>query len=126
MKDLELDQTIREALLAEDNEWLNDMDPAIHESIIEVFQGKSRWLAFYGFGITLAFLAIAVFSAWKFFQTEETRELIGWATAFLFCASSIGMIKIWYFIEMSKNSVAREIKRFELQLARVTSQIDNH
>ena len=124
MKELELDQTIREALLAENNEWSKDLDPAIHESIIEVFQGKNRWVAFYGFAVTLAFLGVAMLSAWKFFHTQETRELIAWATTFLFCATSIGMIKIWYFIEMGKNSVAREIKRFELQLARVSSQMD--
>ena len=125
MKDFEVDQTIREALLAENDEWLNDLDPAMHETIIELFRGKNWWLAAYGFFITLLLLVVAVFSAWNFFQAESTRELVGWATGFLFCATSIGMIKIWYFIEMGKNSVTREIKRFELQLARVASQIDN-
>ena len=125
MKDFELDQTIREALVAENDEWLNDLDPAIHESIIEVFKGKSWWVATYAFFVMLALTALAAFSAWKFFHAEATRELVGWATGFLFCATSIGMIKIWYFIEMGKNSVTREIKRFELQLARVTSQLDH-
>lgn len=125
MKDFEIDQTIREALVAENDEWLNDLDPAIHESIIEVFKGKTWWVATYAFFVMLALTALAAFSAWNFFHAEATRELVGWATGFLFCATSIGMIKIWYFIEMGKNSVTREIKRFELQLARVTSQIEN-
>ncbi len=125
MKDFEIDQTIREALVAENDEWLNDLDPAIHESIIEVFKGKTWWVATYAFFVMLALTVLAAFSAWNFFHAEATRELVGWATGFLFCATSIGMIKIWYFIEMGKNSVTREIKRFELQLARVTSQIEN-
>lgn len=125
MKDIELDQTIREALLAENDEWLDDLDPAMHETIIELFKGKSWWLATYAFFVMLALTAVAAISVWNFFHAETTRQLVGWATGFLFCATSVGMIKIWYFIEMGKNSVTREIKRFELQLARVTSQIEN-
>ena len=125
MKDRDLENTIREALTAEQNEWANEIDPGMHEMIIEVFQGKSRWFATLGFIITLVFLGIAVFSLSRFFQAESTRELVAWATTFMFCATTISMVKIWYWMEMSKNAVTREIKRFELQLARVTKQLDD-
>jgi len=124
MKDLDLDETIRDALTAEKDEWIGEMDVDHYEMVIEVFRGKSRWFAKMGFVIILGLLAGAVFSVFRFSQVESTRDLIGWATAFLFCATSIGLIKIWYWMEMSKNSVAREIKRFELQLARITNEMN--
>jgi hypothetical protein len=118
-----LDQSILAALNAEDAGFEELDEQSIHEALVGVFVGKSRWLAALGFVMTLIFLAIAVFSAIRFFQVESTKELIAWATAFLFCVSSVAMLKIWYWLQMSQNAVTREIKRFELQLARLQSQL---
>ena len=46
-----------------------------------------------------------------------------WAAACIVCVSAVSMLKIWYFLEMNKNAVTREIKRLELQIARLAGRI---
>jgi len=122
----ELDDSIREALTAEGDEWMEEYDEqSIHEMLVGVFQGTARWMAALGFVSSLVFLVLAAVCAVQFFrtETESTRELIGWATGFLFCSMSIGMMKIWFFLQMNQNSLTREIKRFELQMARLAKRL---
>ncbi|MEM7314226.1 MAG: DUF6768 family protein [Planctomycetota bacterium] len=118
-----LDQSILAALHAEDAGFEDLDEQSLHEQLVGVFVGKSRWFATLGFVMTFVFLGLAVFSAVRFFQVDSTKELIAWATAFLFCISSIAMLKIWYWLQMNQNAVTREIKRFELQLARLQSRM---
>jgi hypothetical protein len=33
------------------------------------------------------------------------------------------MMKIWYWLELNKNAVTREIKRLELQVARLSARM---
>ena len=39
------------------------------------------------------------------------------------CFSAIAGMKVWYWLELNKNAVTREIKRLELQIARLASRI---
>lgn len=118
-----LDQSIMDALNAEDLRFEDFDEQSLHEALVEVFVGKSRWVAALGFFITLIFLGLGALSAYRFFQVDSTREMIAWATAFLFCGTTIAMLKVWYWLQMSQNAVTREIKRFELQLARLTMRM---
>ena len=122
----DIDRTIRDALRADDDEWMKDFEePSVHEMLVGVFQGKTRWLAALGFVFTLIFLGLAIFCAVQFFQAETTRAMIAWATGFLFCSLSVSMMKIWYWLQMTRNIMTREIKRFELQLVRLSGRLDD-
>ncbi len=66
-----------------------------------------------------------IFSAVEFFRADTTQQMIAWATGFVFCSISVAMLKIWYWLQMMQNSMTREIKRFELQLARLTGRLDH-
>ena len=43
--------------------------------------------------------------------------MIGWATGFLSLFLWVVMMKIWFWLELLRNSVTREVKRLELQVA---------
>ena len=120
----DLDRKIREALGAEDADMLEKYgEQSIHEMLIDSFRGKSRWLVVMTFAATLVFLALTVFSAVQFFRAASDRQMIVWAVAVAFGLLSIGMIKIWYWMELNKNALTREIKRVELQIARLAARL---
>jgi uncharacterized membrane protein YciS (DUF1049 family) len=49
--------------------------------------------------------------------------MIGWATGFVWCALFIMMVKIWYWLDLNRNAVTREIKRLELQVAQLSRRV---
>lgn len=121
----ELDKKIREALQGEDAEWIKQFDeePSIFEMLLETFCGRRRWLIFLTLVIILVFFALAIFCAVRFFNAIETREMIMWAGASIFFISGVSMMKVWYWMELNKNALTREIKRLELQIARLANRI---
>jgi K+ transporter len=120
----ELDTKIRAALAAEESALLQSFaEPSLPEQIVETFRGRNRWLVVMAFVLTAAFVGFAVFTAISFFYAESTKTTIGWASGFGLCLITIAMMKIWYWIELSKNNVLREVKRMELQVARLASQL---
>ena len=92
--------------------------------VVDSFRGKSRWLVTLVYFSIILYTCFVIFAAVRFFQTEQTREMVAWAAAFFVGVFGIGMAKIWYWMELNKNAVTREIKRFELQLARLSSRIE--
>ncbi len=125
MKDL--NEKIREAIRSEDPDLLEGIDeePSIFELLFDTMRGRHRWLNLLGAIITLVFLGLAVFCAVQFFSTDEVRDLLMWATGFIFCALAVSMMKVWYWLEIQRNSLTREIKRLELQIARLAGKLKN-
>ena len=121
----ELDKKIQEALRAEDAELFKDYaeEPSVFEMLMETCRGRHRWLNILGAFWTLVFLVLGIVAAVKFFSAEGTRDIVMWAAACIVCVSAVSMLKIWYFLDMNKNAVTREIKRLELQIARLAARI---
>ena len=123
----DLDKKIREALSAQDAELFEEFggEQGIFELIGDTFRGKRRWLVVLGYVYSIVFLVLAVITAVQFFKVDpdNTRDLILWAMGFMFCTIPLTMLKMWYFMEMNKNSVTREVKRLELQIARLAKRL---
>ena len=121
----ELDKKIKEALRQEDAELFEDLggEPSVFEMIIDTFRGKHWWLTVLTFFWTLVFFVLAILSAVRFFKTDDSRDMMMWALAFIFCMMAVSMMKMWFWMEMNKNAITREIKRLELQIARLASRI---
>lgn len=123
----ELDKKIKEALSAQDAELFEEYggEQGIFELIADTFRGKRRWLVVLVYVYSIVFLVLAVITAVQFFKADpdNTRDLILWAMGFMFCNFAVAMLKMWYFMEMNKNSVTREVKRLELQIARLAQRL---
>ena len=120
-----IDSLIREALSAEDAHWFDKIDEQpLHDMVFDTLRGKSRWLVWMVFASMFVFMAIAGLSIFRFINAEGTHEIIGWAVAFLFSFITIVMLKTWYWLELNRRAVTREIKRFELQLARLSGRLE--
>ena len=114
----EIDQIIKDTLTQEEAKFYDELDEQnVFMKILEVFKGRNGWLLIIMNIITLVFLGLFIYCIVQFFDTEVTKELILWATGGLFSALFISMIKIYFWQEMHKNDVLREMKRLELQVA---------
>ncbi len=121
----ELDRKIQEALHKEDAELFEGFggEQSLLEMVADTFRGKHRWLVAMMVFWKLVFFVLAVLTAVKFFHADTTRDIVMWATACILCMSAVSMLKLWYFLEMNKNALTREIKRLELQIARLAARI---
>ena len=123
----ELDDTIRNALKSQAQHGAIDSDrePPMRTQIAETFRGRLRWLAWLAVFYRIVFLVFAVIAAIQFFRVDGTRELIAYATLFLISIVATAFIKLWFWMLLIKNSVIREIKRLELQIAELTQDSDS-
>lgn len=121
----DLDDKIRDALRREDAGILDDFgsDPSVFEMMADTFRGRNRRImALTAFWILL-FLVLGVLSAVQFFSAQATRDMLMWALAVIFCVSAVSMMKIMWWMDMNKNAITREVKRLELQIARLAARI---
>ena len=73
--------------------------------------------------VTAIFMFLAVFCGWRFLHRLDTEEALAWAVGFGFCMFVVGGLKVWFWMEMNKNRVLRELKRIELRLAALDERL---
>ena len=119
----EFDKLIKDTLSKEDEEFLKGMnEDSLFQLMTSNFKGKLGWVSIYAFFMTMVFFAIAIYAGFKFFAVEETKDLLLWATVFMFSMLTVSLLKIWQWLQMDKNRVLREIKRLELQISLLAKQ----
>ena len=125
MKEKEIDSMIREALSKEDAARFESVETeqSPFAEAIGLFQGRSRMFSSMVVVVMIAMMSVAVFAAIKLMETGRVQEMILWGAICFFALSSVSAMKIWSWMEMNKNSIRREIKRLELQVAYVTTSI---
>ena len=47
-----------------------------------------------------------------------------WAVAMLLCFGAVTAINIWYWLEMNRLAITREVKRLELQVVQIAQKLD--
>ncbi|MEE9130653.1 MAG: DUF6768 family protein [Phycisphaerales bacterium] len=120
-----IDAKIRRALEATDADLADefDGDQSMMEMVFDTFRGTQKWLTFLAIFWGLAFMAGSVFGIIQLFKAQEPREHILWALGVVFCLAAVSMMKVWFWMQMNRNSILREIKRVELQVARLAGRL---
>jgi hypothetical protein len=115
-----LDAAIRQALSAEDAAFLAKMEKETPiDEVLHAFTGRWAYLNVFAAIITFASFGGFVYCAWNLTQTVDVRETVLWSAGALMMALFVAMLKMWFWMEMHKNQVLREVKRLELQVARL-------
>jgi hypothetical protein len=118
-----IDDRIRASLSAEDQAFLASLDAeeSLYRDVAATFQGRMRWLNTLGlvFGVLL-FIA-AIYCAWNFLMQSDLRDMMRWGGGAALAFIGLGLIKLWFFIDLKSNVVLREMKRLELQIARLNA-----
>lgn len=107
-----------------DNTYDESREGSIRSMVSEFYSRRMFWTALYIWVIAMAFLIGAVFSAVKFLDAAVTRDQILYATLFLTFTYLLGLMKIFSWQMVHRNSIAREIKRLEIRLAELAKSLD--
>lgn len=122
----DLDDKILAAMQNEAEKSLEDYqeDLGLFGLVGESFRGALRWVVFIAFALILIFIGLGVYCAANFLHATDIATKLNWfggsALAFLI----VIVLRLWYFIELSRVSLRREIKRVELQVSLLGTKIE--
>ncbi|NVJ96721.1 MAG: hypothetical protein HWE25_01140 [Alphaproteobacteria bacterium] len=113
------DEMIKKELAKEasDIDELLASDGGLPDLVAASFKGSMRKWVWMIWGITFAISILMFWCGYKFFIAETFENQVFWG----FCTTIIAMAQIalkqWTWIEMSRASMMREIKRLELAVS---------
>jgi hypothetical protein len=119
-----LDDAIHDALSKEDAEFLArfERDPNLAAQLHGLFRGPMAWVnVLFMAGVVLAGI-LAVFAGWKFANAIELRPLMHWGALAAFGLLVVSIVRIVFFVQMAANRIVLELKRLELQVARLAAR----
>jgi hypothetical protein len=121
----DLDQAIRESLSSEDTELFDRLgaDQALHRQVLATFEGQLRWFNIAGWIAGFVLFGVASVSAWRFVQAQELGDMLRWGAASALALAGLALIKVWFWLELQKNAIVREVKRLEVQVASLAAQL---
>ncbi len=120
----EIDKLIKDALSAEDAELFATLDTdSLPELVIESFRGKSRWLVILVYAGIIALFVGCVATGILLANSNDPLQCVRYASGFVFCCLGVGLLKTWYWMELNKYAMLREMKRLELQVARLDERL---
>lgn len=120
------DDDIRGAMkVGADDSLINSAgDEGLIRQMTATFRGRMRMWVALTWMATLFWVVVAAWAAVAFFRAQGTRDWIMYACIFLFAGMAIAMLKMWNWMEMNRNTHTREIKRVEMQLARLAERAE--
>ena len=124
----DLDEKIRNALSRQDAEMIGDPNDGfrLDQQVLAVFKSGSGFANMIVVVFSFVFLGLAIYCVVQFFGTDVTKELLAWGIGFLCCMIAVSMFKLWFWMEMQRISITREVKRVELLTARMLQELSTH
>lgn len=115
----QLDQALRRALSSDDLKLLDELsrEESLFTQALKAFQDQHRIIGVIGWVGGFVLFGAAVYCTWRFVGAEDLRVMILWGAAAALAVSGLGMVKLWFWLEIQKNGILREVKRLELQVA---------
>ena len=120
----DIDALIKETLSEEEAKFYDELEEQnVLEMVGGLFEGKNKWIMYVMNVVTLVFFGLFIYCIVHFFQVEETKELIKWATGTVVFLVGVSMLKIFAWMQMDKKAIIREVKRLELQISSLSSKV---
>lgn len=121
----EIDEMIRQALSREDARFYDELgEQTLPEMVGGLFKGKMKWITILTMVIMPVLFGIGVYCAFRFYQANEIREMLIWAASGYFFILGTVFLKLFHWMQMDKNTILREIKRMELQVALLNGKLE--
>ena len=120
-----LDRAVRQSLSAEDAQLLDHIaaDDAFHRQVLATFAGRLRWFNALGWAAGFVLFGVASMMAWRFVYAPDLADMLRWGAASALAFAGVALVKVWFWLELQKNTVVRELKKLELQVASLAEQI---
>ena len=101
----------------------NAQEDTIGSMITEFYSRKMLSVAILVWAWAIVFAAGAGGSAFMFFATDQTKAQIMYAALFVCLVLFIGLLKVFAWQMLARNSIKREIKRLELRIAELAQTL---
>ncbi|MEO8113361.1 MAG: DUF6768 family protein [Phenylobacterium sp.] len=120
----QIDDAIRQALSAEDAKVLEryGADQPLSQQILDVFRGRMGPLNAIVWVVAVALFAATLMLGWRFLTAPDVAGMLRWGAATGVAVLTLMIIKLWAWMEIQKNAILREVKRLELQVARLAAR----
>jgi len=122
----ELDDRITKALEAEDRVLMEQLgEQNFLDQFGGIFRGRTGWVSRTAWAFGMASLLIAFYAAWKFATGDSVISVVHWGGLAWLAFTAEMMIEQWSWARMETNRTTREIKRLELQMARLLEKVSS-
>ena len=114
----DIDRLISESLNKEEAEFYASLEEeGLPKKVKSLYSGKFGRMAILTAIVHTIAVGVAVYCGYKLFTSPDVVEILRYSVV-LFIAWSFGiMIKLWQWMQMDKETVMREMKRLEFQVA---------
>ena len=121
----DIDEKILEAIKAETDVTMKgyEREPGFFGLVAESFRGRFGWLVIGALLMQVVLAAAFIYCAVRLYGTGDPAAKLDWLAPGIAAFIAFGLLRIWYFMEINRLSIAREIKRVELQLAAVAGAL---
>lgn len=122
---MNLDRELKNALKvdAEQIDALMQQDQSLFARIFGVWRGNMRWLATVVALFSLLATVLFIWCGYQFWHAPQVNDQIFWAVGFFTALIVQISLKMWLFMEANRNASLREIKRVEIELARLRASL---
>ena len=119
-----IDEQIRNALAAEDQKAIDEIDDSagIFELIGLTFKGKQAWISYYMYFLGIVVTALFIYFVIQYLGTSDIKSSLNWALLILGCGFALTMLKILGWQQIQKAELMREIKRLEMRIMLASGQ----
>jgi len=111
-----LDDDIRKTLDTVETLYDLEKEEGIFAQMFGLFRGKMRCWAILVTIETIVVLVLLVLTANAFFQVDDIRSQILYATCVLLLGMVMILLKLWGWMQMNRYALQPEIKRLELRI----------
>jgi hypothetical protein len=120
----QLDDKIREALeeTGIESPDFGD-DDTLRSMISDAYAGKLRWMFVLTTFWQLVFFVGFVYAGVELFSMVSSEDPLFWAAIFIMTGVAMSMIKLMHWMLINRNRLLREIKRLELETARLGKKL---
>lgn len=124
MKKEEIDRLIEESLSKNDAEFYHNLEEQnMFQQWGGIYKGKLGKWSILVTTIQIIITIIAFWLGYKFFTVDDNVLMVKYGAGMLIGVIMNGLLKQWHWMQMDKNSLIREMKRIEFQVAILTEKI---
>ena len=118
----DFDKKLFGELTADDARFLEQLEEerGLYAQMSDAFQGPMKLWTVFAFVLSLAFFAGSIYALVQLWGGPPLRESLLWLALFGWLALAVAMIKIWFWMRLNQLTLLRELKKIELQVARLS------
>lgn len=123
----DLDDQIRKALNPSDAEMIGGPNDGlrIDQLVISTLKSRNSFVSIMMIIVSFIAMGLSIWCAIRFFDSTETKDLIAWGMGFMLGVFMVSFMKIWFWLEMQRIAITREVKKVELLTARLLQEMSS-